>query len=358
MRILLVGKGPPERGGIPTFLTTLLDGDLAREHELSLLNLAGGATPQGGRASLANVRRTARDAVAVWRAAAGQDVVHVHSSLAPGVTLVRAGLLALAGRARGRGVVVHAHGGLLLPWLTGRRRRWLARIALSPAHRVLAVSTALHDRLAACLGPHRVALLDNGVDIARFRGSPTAHHPPRILYVGLLTARKGVLDLVEASRLLTARGVVHELRLVGGTPDEGPAAAAPVLLAAREAGAVLVGALPPEQMPDAYRGADLLCLPSWWEAMPLSVLEAMASGLPVVATDVGDVGRVVVPGRTGVLVPPRDPEALAGALATLLADPDLRRALGCAGRSLVTERFSAAATARALDRTYRDLGAP
>jgi glycosyltransferase involved in cell wall biosynthesis len=357
MRVLLVGKGPPERGGIPTFLTTLLEGDLASQHEVTFLNLARGGTPQGGRASWANVRRTAGDTAAVWRAAAGQDVVHVHSSLAPSVTLVRAGLLALAARSHGCRVVVHAHGGLLLLWLTRRRRRWLARVALAPASLVLALSTELHARLATALGERAVALVDNGVDVSRFSETPTDHFPPRVLYVGLITPRKGLLDLLAASQLLSERGVVHEVWLVGGTPDEGPEAAEPVLLAAREVGARLLGQHRPEQMPAAYAEADLLCLPSWWEAMPLSVLEAMASGLPVVATDVGDVGRVVRTGITGTLVPPHDPTALADALQPLLSDPGLRRQCGRAGRALVTERFSASATARTLDRTYRELGA-
>ena len=90
---------------------------------------------------------------------------------------------------------------------------------------------------------------------------------------------------------------------------------------------MLLGTRPPEEMPAVYAAADVFCLPSWWEAMPLSVLEAMAAGLPVVATDVGDVGRDRVDdGETGFVVPPRRPEQLAACAAqTLLEDPALRR---------------------------------
>ena len=128
-------------------------------------------------------------------------------------------------------------------------------------------------------------------------------------------------------------------------PDEGPEAAEPVLAAA-EGVARLLGTRPPEEMPAAYADADVFCLPSWWEAMPLSVLEAMSAGLPVVASDVGDVSRLVTP-ECGAVVPAKDPQRLADALRGLLVDPELRRRQGEAsrragGRGLLEHRDGAA----------------
>ncbi|TQN37902.1 glycosyltransferase involved in cell wall biosynthesis [Blastococcus colisei] len=355
-KVLLVGKGAPDRGGIPTFLETLLHSRLAEEHELRFLNVAHAGMPQGGRATPANVRRTVRDVVAVWRAARGHDVVHIHSALSPAVTVVRASLLALAGRSRGCAVVVHAHGGNIRFWLTSPWRRTILRVAMLPVHRVVAVWTAGLELLQTVLPPERVALIDNGVPIegSAASGSEPEHEPPRILYVGLLTPRKGVLDLLTASRLLIERGVAHELCLLGGTPDEGPAAEAEVRAALNDS-VQLLGTRPREEMPAAFAAAEVLCLPSWWEAMPLSVLEAMAAGLPVVATDVGDVARAVVDGVTGYVVPSHDPESLAAALEPLLTDPDLRRRMGAAGRVQVTEMFSADVTAGAVSALYAEL---
>ena len=86
---------------------------------------------------------------------------------------------------------------------------------------------------------------------------------------------------------------------------------------------------------------DVVALPSWTEGLPLVVLEAMAAARPVVATPVGGTPEVVLDGETGLLVPPRDPRALAAALQRLVDDADLRRRLGEAGKRRAVERFSA-----------------
>jgi glycosyltransferase involved in cell wall biosynthesis len=358
-RVLVVGKGPPDRGGIPTFIDTLLRSPLADTHDLTFLNVAHHDTPEGGKATWRNVRRTVADARAVRRAARHVDVVHLQSALAPTVTVVRAAVLGGAARSAGARVVVHAHGGNIETWLTRRWRRAVMRACMRPADRVVAVWTAGEELLRHALGPEKVRLVDNGVRVADFAPAGAARPVPRVLYVGLLTPRKGVLDLLAASRMLTDRGVTHELWLVGGTPDEGPDAEAAVRTAVADDHVRLLGSRPAEEMAGAYADGDVFCLPSWWEAMPLSVLEAMASGLPVVATDVGDVSRAVDHGRTGFVVPARSAEGLATALEKLLTDPELRAAMGAAGRDRVRQLFSDAVTAAGVAEVLDELtGAP
>ena len=357
MRVLLVGKGAPERGGIPTFLQLLLDSELRASHELVFLNLATAGTREGAQFTLGNLQRTATDAVRVWRAARNADVVHLHSAGAPLVTLLRAGVLCLAGRLAGCRVLLHAHGGRIALWATSTLRKRIVRVALAAATRVIAVSEDARSALADALGAHRVVFVGNGVDLERFapRDDGVPGDPPRVLYVGLLSPRKGVLDLIEASRRLVENNVAHELLLVGGTPDEGPAGEAEVRAAANAAGThvMLLGPQPYEAMPGIYRRAEVFCLPSWWEAMPLSVLEAMACRVAVVATRVGDVPRLLDDGKAGVLVPPRDPDALSAALGTMLTDARTRTATALEGHRRAVERFSAAATIAAIDNLYR-----
>lgn len=351
-RVLVVGRGEPERGGIPTFLAQIGQG--VGEHEIVLLNLARPEVREGGRFSCRNLTGTIHDLWRLWRAAAETEVTHIHSALLATPTIVRAGALAVVARARGNRVVVHAHGGKLLDWITPRRRA-VVRLAMAPANIVIGVSARVTDLLGGILGP-RVTFVPNGVETTIFTPAERSATPrPTVLFVGGLAPRKGVQDLLEASRAARAKGAEHALVLVGGEPDEGGDVAG--LRAAAAAGELeLRGALPREELPAVYRDAAIFCLPSWWEAAPMSVLEAMSSALPVVASAVGDVPAMVEDGVTGRLVPPRDVDALTAALVELINGPQLRSAWGEAARRRVTESWSIEATRAALDDIYRRLG--
>jgi glycosyltransferase involved in cell wall biosynthesis len=351
-RVLLVGKAPPEAGGIPAFLSAVLESRLVDVHDLALCNLADAATPEGGRLSAANLRRMWRDLRRVWLAARGRDVVHIHTALAPTMTCLRAGALALVARLRTRRVIVHVHGGLVATWMVGRVRRVAARLALAPATRVVTVCVAGQRALAELVGPARVELIDNGVDLPPVPPrAPGGEGVPRVVFAGLLSERKGLLELFEASRRLRAAGVEHELVIAGGNHEEGPAEEARIRGAGADV-ATFTGQLDREGVLELLASADVLCLPSWVEAMPLVLLEAMATGVAVVASDVGDISRVVIDGQTGLLVPPRDTDRLGDALRAVVEDHDARASLASAGRQHVTANFSLERTLTALDRLY------
>lgn len=110
-----------------------------------------------------------------------------------------------------------------------------------------------------------------------------------------------------------------------------------------------------DDVPDLLRGLDVFVLPSRTEGICNTILEAMASGLPVVATDVGGNPELVVPDRTGLLVPPSSPEALAAALVRYAGDPALRRGHGAAGRARVLAEFSLDAMIEAYLSNYEAL---
>ncbi|MEU4245380.1 glycosyltransferase [Actinoplanes sp. NPDC026619] len=177
----------------------------------------------------------------------------------------------------------------------------------------------------------RMSLVPSGVNVERFRPDGPAvsrdRRRPRILTVARMVERKGVEDLVRALPSVPRA----ELVVVGG-PPEGELAGDPYARRLRRlaescgvSGRVrLAGAVPAHEMPQWYRSADLLAATPWYEPFGLTVLEAMACGVPVVASAVGGLVDTVVDGVTGDLVPARDPVELGAALRRLVID-DVRR---------------------------------
>jgi glycosyltransferase involved in cell wall biosynthesis len=211
-----------------------------------------------------------------------------------------------------------------------------ARAALAGLYGDLAVlltpSQAGADQVRGELAEPRggVEVTCNGVDVPERPHGPAGHRPPRVGVHARLTRQKGIDVLLEAVRRLA--GVPLEVVVGGSGRDEAALRSAAAGLPVRFVGWV----------PDPRRflaGLDVFCLPSRAEALPLALLEAMAEGLPCVATDVGDVRRRV--GGAVLVVPPEDPGALAGALAGLLADADGRAALGARARACAEAHLDA-----------------
>jgi D-inositol-3-phosphate glycosyltransferase len=205
--------------------------------------------------------------------------------------------------------------------------------------------------------PARTALVPSGVDVTRFRpdGPTVTRDGPRVLGVGRLVDRKGFADLIRAMPLVPAAECV----IIGGRRGADAAAdphARDLLAIAERHGVAdrvrLVGAVPAEETPAWYRSADVLAAVPWYEPFGLTALEAMACGVPVVASDVGGLSDTVIDGVTGVHVPPRDPVTLGGALRRLLADPARRFAYGSAAQDRVRSCYTWERAAQQLSELY------
>jgi glycosyltransferase involved in cell wall biosynthesis len=211
-----------------------------------------------------------------------------------------------------------------------RRAPRLARSVLCGARLVIAASSALADA-ARRLGAQDVRVIPSGIDIPAEVGEEA--QPAEVLYAGRLSEEKGVLELVAAA---------GDLNLV--VAGDGPL---------RRRVPQARGFLPNDELQHLYARAAVVACPSRREGFGVACLEAMAHGRPVVASAVGGLKDLVVDGETGLLVPPRDPQALRAALERLLADRDLRRRLGAAGRERARERFSWDAVTDATIAAYR-----
>ena len=278
---------------------------LAPGHGFADFGLGGGAgvmanarrRPWAVPPLLASMTRSAR------RAARRADVVHAHW-LPNG----------LAAALAGKPFVLTLHG---TDVALAERAPALARPVVRRARVVIGVSRALAGA-AARLGASDARVVPNGVAIPdEVVGEAD---PPEVLYAGRLSPEKGIEDL------LAAAGGLH-LVVAGDGPLR------PQVPQAR-------GMLPRDELSRLYGRAAVVVFPSRRDGYPVACAEAMAHGRPVVAPAVGGLPDMVVDGETGLLVPPGDPRALRAAIDRLLADADLRRRLGAAGRERIASLSS------------------
>jgi glycosyltransferase involved in cell wall biosynthesis len=195
-----------------------------------------------------------------------------------------------------------------------------------------------------------------GIDPEHFappEGGRPEDGPLRILTVGRLDSMKGVAILVEAVGELRRRGVAVALTVVG----DGPQREHLQRLAEREsAGREITWAGPVGQdtIRDHYHAADVFCLPSFAEGIPVVLMEAMSTGLPVVANAITGIPELVEDEVSGLLIRPGRSDLLVDALQRLAADPDLRRRMGRAGRDRVRSEFETGAVGRRLAELLHD----
>jgi glycosyltransferase involved in cell wall biosynthesis len=283
------------------------------------------------------------------------DVVHLH--VAKGLSTIRKGVIVAAARARGVPTVLHTHAGAFADWFDGLPAparpvvAWLLR-----ADRVVVLAAASREVYTARLGlpEDRVVVLTNPVEWP----ATVPDRDPRAetigaLFLGRLIDRKGVFDLVDA---LAGLHAAHRSRLRVTLAGHGDAdAVRHAVTAARLDGVVDVRTwIGPDERDELLAAAQILLLPSWWEGLPMSVLEGMAWGLCPVVTPVGGLATLVRDGDNGVVVPVGDPPALTAALDKLLSDDEVRVHTGARARESV-RAFGAEAWADRLVILYREL---
>ena len=350
---------PPD-GGVPDHVLRLGGGLVARGQRV----VVAGPPDAAPRAALE--RLGASYAAIVMKgdmlapradAAALREVARLVRSTCPDVLHAHGQKAALLGRVVATGAGTPAlyspHGlvyrsQLLRPRRSARARR-LATLTVERAlgRRTAALTACSEDERAAAVRdrlvrPDRACVVDYGVDpdegvppdpeLAAFRGEG-----PLLGLVAGLREQKGLPTLLDALERLAARGEPLRFAIVGN----GPLSAAAEARAARPplAGMLLVKRFDGRVEP-YLRALDGFVLPSLWEGLPIAVLEAMAMGLPVVATAVNGTPEAVREGETGYLVPASDPDALARRMADLAADAGARARMGARAREIAREHFT------------------
>lgn len=345
---MMVGTALEGRGGIASVVGVLRDDGLfAREGVVYIATHADGRRLDKLGSALRGLWRVAL-ACTMRRPA----IVHVHC--ASGASFLRKSLVLWMARLGGARTICHLHGGGLRRYAQldagPLLRRWI-RHTLEASSCVIALSPGWAAFAHECAPRARVEVLPNPVPLApRAAGQAEAG---RILFLGRVEAAKGVDDLLAACARLAGRHPGLRLVLAGaGELEWARRRAAELGIAGRveTPGWLDAGARQAE-----LARAWLFCLPSHAEGLPMAMLEAMAAGVPVVATRVGAIPEAVGDGVEGLLVPARDAAALALAIGRLLDDRMLHARLACAARGAVERHYSTAVVCARLAALYARL---
>lgn len=289
---------------------------------------------------------TAARWIVAHRRREGVDVIHAHGDV------YECAVLGPLARIVGVPLVLTIHSGL------SRRRRYrvVARRLLRLPRAIIAVDEGIRDRLLEMgLPAQSVSVISSGIWYEQFRARPsgaTDDGAPKIISVGRLHPVKGYEHLIAAARKIGGRMTFD---VYGDGPER-----ARLTAQSRDLRHVTFrGERAPEEIIGALGGADIfvlpsVSLPSEIEATPTAVIEAMAAGLPVICTDAGGLPRLISDGVNGLIVPERDPEALAAAIIRLAGDPALRREMGDANRLLAKQRAWDVIASR-VDEVYRSV---
>ena len=357
-------------GGIETYISALprhVDPDI----DIGIYLFSAGAElePVAARNG-AEIHHASCGDVTSWRALVGgmaddfrrlqPDIIHVHQE--HDTTLA---MLARLWSGRRVPLITHRHNH---PMLGNRRSaKYVAqRLLLRTASRVVCCSEAVLRTHAAHYGLplQRAEVVYCGVEAQEFMDLPPKAESRRRLslredetvfvFVGRFDQQQKGLDVLLNAIAMLARSCEHfTVLLVGDGPDRGSlqqqAEDADVAHLVRFTGMAERG----RELCERLAASDVYVQPSRWEGLPLSVLEAMAAGLPVVATAVHGTPEAVAAGSTGILVPAEDASALAVAMERMIHRPDERRAMGAAGRRRVQERFDMRVTTAHLCSVYR-----
>ncbi len=365
IRALLVATATATTAGGEKHVADLLRGLPGHEIEVGLVAPAGGdladlVAELGVRAWQAPIGRgmSAAGLSAVKRAIADfePDVVHAHGT--------RAAMFArLADPLASQRVVYAVHG--IHVDKAGSRARQMAFLAVERAlkPRTARFVTGAESDIEKgarlrILDRERALTVYNGIELPQLPGVPGRFREEcgvgsdalLLLCAGRFHEQKDHATLLSAFALVLRECPQAHLALVGSGELEGALRERAVALGV--SGSVTF--LPPRpDFSDAYTDADVVVLSSRWEGLPYVIIYAMAHGKPVVSTWVDGIPEAVIDGRTGLLVPPQDPAALAAALTRVVGDPDLAREMGAAGSRVAAERFS---VERARDELKRYLG--
>lgn len=282
-------------------------------------------------------------------------LLHIHVSSR--FSFWRKALFFLPSHLCGVPIILHLHGSEFAIFYeneSGPVRKWLIRSLFNRASRVVVLSATWQAWVRSMCSNPSVLAIYNPVMLPELPTDWERRQAGRVLFLGRLGKRKGTYDLLDALALLRGRCPELKLLLGGDGEIEQVARRAEQLQVVDQVS--LLGWVSGADRGAHLASAKIYCLPSYNEGLPMSVLEAMAAGLPILSTPIGGIPEAVTDGVEGFLVPAGDIQALSDRLALLLGDDAAARRMGAAARHKVETTFSSQAVLPAVGQLYQELG--
>ncbi len=342
--VLVVGPDPALLGGMAAVVRQMLELDYERRYRVEFLPVT--ASSRSGEPFLHRIVRHVRQLFSLRRFIRRKNVTIVHLHTCSGFAFYRSLMDLMVSRRANCRVVLHVHGAAFDEFheRAGLVGKWMIRRGLSAAHGVVALSEGWRRKLQAMSPAALITVVENAIEAPKQWVVREVGGLCRFLMLARMDEWKGVDDLLDACAILNGKRCRFELILAGppGTAGDQTILNQKILARGLEEKVRYIGPVQGEEKRRVLDDAHVYVQPSRHEGMPLSMLEALAHGLPVVATSVGAVPEVIDHGHQGLLVAPARPGQLALAMAEITNDPTLRETLVRAGRKLIEERFGLA----------------
>jgi glycosyltransferase involved in cell wall biosynthesis len=336
--------------GIGTYYQTLLDSSLPNHVSLQFIDTSLRRRPgsKTGKWSFSNLVSAIKDCLRFTKAVMAFHPEICHIATAMGLSFLKHSVCIAVARALGSKVLLHPHCSFYFLYeRRGRAWQWFVRKVFGLCHGVIVLSSEwkrLQNAVPSCrlyYLPNAINLLSY-VDVGREKiESRDDKQNLHVLYLGHLGREKGSFDLVSAAQIVSGQvsGVIFDLVGQEQVPGDISQLCVEVVDRGIESTVYIRSAVMGEEKLSLFRSADLFVYPSYHEGMPIAVIEAMACGLPIIATQVGGLPDLVTPGVNGLLVPAGQPDQLANAICQLVAQPQIRHSMQLGSFRLAQEKF-------------------
>jgi len=350
LRVLLAGHLPPPIGGMATYYQSLMSSSLPERINLLFVQTSthNREFPQSGRATLSNFVAAVKDCGRFFRAVVSHRPQICHIGTSFGLSFVKHSICIVIARVFGNRVLIHPHCSLSALYLDRPRLwRWYFRQVIRLTQGVIALSSEWMQ-VSQIVPGTQVYFLHNAINLAPYRSiaqerltRPQKNCVVHILYMGNIGQAKGSFDLLKSAQWISSKGIEASFELVGSEMRPGELDRLHQQIDAAGLSKVIKihsPVLGAEKLA-CFQDADVFAYPSYSEGMPMAVIEAMASGLPIVASNVGGLPDLVEEGVNGILVEPGHSDWLAAALLKIITDAQLRHSMQKKSAQIASEQY-------------------